>query len=229
MQHLLLLHGAIGAKDQLQNLAEKLEDDFYTHTSNFSGHGGERFPKEDFSIPLFAKEVVSYLEQNNIQQANIFGYSMGGYVGMYLAKHNSKLIHKVITLATKFHWDIETAAKETRMLNAELMLEKIPAFVEQLKQRHAPNDWRLLLERTKEMLRQLGENNTLKPEDYKDISTPCLILLGDKDKMITVEETVAVNNALLHSEFKILPKTPHPIEQVDVDMLSSLIKGFLNK
>jgi esterase/lipase len=39
MQHLLLLHGAIGAKDQLQPLADELKDNYFIHTLNFSGYG----------------------------------------------------------------------------------------------------------------------------------------------------------------------------------------------
>src|SRR6478672_5186908 len=104
MQHLLLLHGAIGAKDQLQPLANALKDKYTLHTINFSGHGGEAFPNEPFSMELFANDVLHYMQQNNIEQVNIFGYSMGGYVAMYLAKHHPQKINKLITLATKFHW-----------------------------------------------------------------------------------------------------------------------------
>jgi pimeloyl-ACP methyl ester carboxylesterase len=136
-------------------------------------------------------------------------------------------VEKVITLATKFYWDEQVAAKEIKMLNAEAMEQKIPAFADQLKQRHHPNDWKLVLERTREMLIALGQNSELKLDDYQSISAPCLLLLGENDKMITVDETVAVQNALPHAELKYLPATPHPIEQVNTDMLSALIENFL--
>jgi pimeloyl-ACP methyl ester carboxylesterase len=226
MQQLLLLHGAIGAKDQLDPLAESLKDRFEVHTLNFNGHGGEALPN-DFSISGFANDVSNYLEQNNIRQINIFGYSMGGYVAMYLAKHHPQFVNKVITLATKFYWDEVVATKEVKMLDADIMLEKIPAFAKQLEQRHSPTDWKTVLEKTKEMLLELGKNNILKLEDYKEISIPCLLLLGDKDKMISLEETVAVHKALPNATFKSLPDTNHPIEQIDVNLLSSLIREFV--
>lgn len=227
MQHLLLLHGAIGAKDQLQTLAALLKDDYHVHTLNFSGHGGIPFANKDFSIPLFARETLSYLLQNEIRQTNIFGYSMGGYVAMYLAKHHPSFVNKMITLATKFYWDEPVAANEIKMLDAEIIQQKIPAFAEQLKDRHYPNDWKAVLAKTRDMLLQLGKNNTLQLEDYKTIIAPCLLLLGEKDRMITLDETVAVNNTLPHSEFKSLPGTPHPIEQVDTGLLASLIMEFV--
>src|SRR5262245_33488646 len=105
MQHLILLHGAIGAKDQLESLAENLKEKFIVHYFNFPGHGGSRFPNENFSIPHFANDVLNEMEKNNIPAANIFGYSMGGYVAMWLAKYYAEKVEKVITLATKFYWD----------------------------------------------------------------------------------------------------------------------------
>ena len=75
MEHLLLLHGAIGAKDQLQPLAKELSEHYIVHSINFSGHGGTDFPNEPFSIQLFANEVLQYLLQNDITQTNIFVYT----------------------------------------------------------------------------------------------------------------------------------------------------------
>ena len=226
MQHILLLHGAIGARDQLQSLADNLKDEYIVHSINFSGHGGEAF-QEDFSIPHFAGDVLNYLQQNKIKQTNIFGYSMGGYVAMHLAKYHAQFVNKVITLATKFYWDEAVAAKEVKMLDANIILEKVPAFAKQLEQRHLPNDWKTVLEKTKKMLLQLGADNTFKLEDYKNISSPSLLLLGEKDKMISLEETVAVQKALPNATFKLLAGMPHPIEQADVNLLSLLIKEFV--
>jgi pimeloyl-ACP methyl ester carboxylesterase len=227
MQHLLLLHGAIGAKDQLEPLADHLKEKYAVHAINFGGHGGTPLPDGSFSIPLFANEVLHYLDQKGIKEVSIFGYSMGGYVAMYLAKNNPQVVKKIITLATKFYWDETVAGKETEMLDANTILEKVPAFAKQLERRHFPSDWKILLEKTKEMLMELGKNNTLKIEDYAGISAPCLILLGENDKMITQDETMAVHKALAGSEFKTLPHASHAIEQVNTKTLSALIAEFL--
>ena len=67
MQHLLLLHGAIGSKDQLQPLANVLQENFIIHTIDFSGHGGSAIPEAPFSIDLFATQALEYLDQNNVE------------------------------------------------------------------------------------------------------------------------------------------------------------------
>jgi pimeloyl-ACP methyl ester carboxylesterase len=229
MQHLLLLHGAIGAKDQLQSLAEKLNDNYIVHTFNFTGHGGGPIPEEDFSIQLFATQVLAYLKENNIDKANIFGYSMGGYVAMYLAKNNPEKINKCITLATKYYWDEVVSEKEIRKLDGAIIQQKIPAFAEQLKQRHAPQDWGMVLKKTAVLLENLGKNNVLQLPDYAAIDIPVLLLIGDRDKMITLEETLSVFNQLPNAEMAMLPGTPHPIEQVDNSFLTFLINKFLPK
>ena len=187
MEHLLLLHGAIGAKDQLQPMADILQEKYKVHTIDFTGHGGSTIPQEPFSISLFATQVLEYLQEKNIDKAHLFGYSMGGYVAMYLAKDHPEKINKCITLATKFYWDENVAAKEVKKLDPAIIQQKIPAFAQQLKERHAPQDWELLLKKTSELLEQLGKNNALQLADYTGIDTPALLLLGDRDKMITLE------------------------------------------
>jgi esterase/lipase len=226
MQHLLLLHGAIGSGEQLIPLKEKLESNFIVHTLNFSGHGGIQMPETAFSIETFANDVLEYLHSNNIESINIFGYSMGGYVAMWLAKHHPEKINRIITLATKFYWDKEVAAKETKMLVAETIETKIPAFATVLKQRHQPNDWKEVLNKTSSMLVNMGENNPLKLEDYASIYQPCLLMLGDKDKMVTLTETVDVFKQLPNAQLCVLPSTSHPIEQVDIEMLAFHVHKF---
>jgi pimeloyl-ACP methyl ester carboxylesterase len=229
MQHILLLHGALGSRDQLVPLSQALQDKFHTHSFNFSGHGGRPFPADPFSIPLFSNEILEYMQQNNISQASIFGYSMGGYAAMYLANHHPEKVNTLITLATKYHWDEKTAAKEVKMLDATTIQEKIPAFAAQLQQRHASNDWKELLDKTKQLLLGLGNNNALQAEDYTSITTPSLLLLGDRDKMVSLDETVAVYKQLSSAQLGILPGTPHPLEQVNITLLTQLITDFIKE
>lgn len=227
MKQLLLLHGAIGAADQLLPLKQKLQDNYEVHTLNFSGHGGRAYDGK-FSIDRFADEVLAYLDANNIASINIFGYSMGGYVALYLAKKHQHRVSQVVTLATKFYWDEAVAAKETAMLDADKIAAKVPAFAAALEKRHAPNDWKEVLNNTRIMLLQMGANNPLKIEQYKEIVIPVTVLIGDRDKMVTLEETVAVYKALPDAKMGMLLDSHHPIEQVNADMLVYMIDQSLH-
>lgn len=226
MDNLLLLHGAIGSNAQFDSLRKEIGKVFKLYSFNFPGHGGEQIPETGFSIQLFADATISFMDKNKLEKVSIFGYSMGGYVALYLAKYFPERIEKVITLATKFHWDELTAQKEVRMLDADKIEAKIPAFATELKKRHAPVNWKSVLNETSEMLLKMGKDNPLKPNDYSTIKTPILILLGDNDKMVTLEETIAVNELLPNSRLEILANTSHPLEQVDAEMLASYIRDF---
>jgi pimeloyl-ACP methyl ester carboxylesterase len=228
MHPLILLHGALGAASQFDPLKDQLKDHFNVHSINFSGHGGVTMPEDKFSIPLFANDLKNYLEQNQIQSANIFGYSMGGYVAMYLTKHFPELVDKVITLGTKFYWDEEVASRDIKLLDPDTIIQKVPAFAGELEQRHAPEDWKTVLSKTKEMLLGLGKKNVLQIDDYRTISNDCLLLIGGSDKMVTRDETKNVCDALPNASMKILPEAPHPIEQVNVTLLADLIQNFIN-
>lgn len=227
MQHLLLLHGALGSKDQFQSLVPLLKDTFQVHTFNLHGHGGQPLPDAEFSIELFTEQIARYIQDMNIGKANVFGYSMGGYIAMYLAKQMPDKVNKIVTLATKFYWDEKTASKEVKLLDSKTIQEKVPAFAEQLQKRHAPTNWLTILDKTNELLINLGNRNTLQLEDYTSITTPSMLLLGDRDKMVTLEETLAVYKQLPNAQFGVLPGTPHMFEQVNLSLLAYLIKGFM--
>lgn len=229
METLLLLHGAIGSSSQLRPLADALSATYDVHSIDLPGHGGTPFADVAFSMQLFADSVLAYMDDKGLQKVSIFGYSMGGYVGMYLARHHADRVNKVVTLATKYHWDEAIAAKEVLMLDPAKIEVKLPAFVATLQERHAPADWKEVLKRTTDMMVTLGNDNTLKQEDHAAITAPVLVLLGDRDKMVTLDETLAVYKNLPIAQLGILPGTPHPIEQVDVAMLTMLVCRFLGK
>ena len=73
----------------------------------------------------------------------------------------------------------------------------------------------------------MGGANPLAVEDYVAVPTKVLLLLGDRDKMVTLDETVAVFKQLPVAQLGVLPATYHPIETVDIQQLAYLTKKFL--
>lgn len=223
---ILLLHGALGASSQFASLAALLEPHYDVYTMNFSGHGDAPFSEKGFNIPLFAEEVIRFLEQHDLAFVHIFGYSMGGYVAMYLARHAPERIGHVVTLATKYNWNEATAGREVKQLAPALIEEKVPAFAQTLAERHAPKDWKEVVNRTAQLIRELGGQSPLKMQDYTQVVSPCMLMLGDKDHMVSFQETIEVYKALPLAQFTVLPDTVHPLEKVDVPLLAYFIRRF---
>lgn len=225
MKDLILLHGAIGSSAQLAELRDKLSPYYKIHVFDFPGHGGRKIDTP-FSIQDFAATVEQYITENKLAAAPVFGYSMGGYVALWLAASKPGLISRIATLATKFDWTGEVAAREIRMLQPEVIEQKLPAFADTLRERHLPGDWKQVLTSTATMMEELGRINPLDASALASVDIPVLVLLGDRDKMVSVEETLQAFRRLPQSQLGILPATPHPIEQVDTDLLSAHLRKF---
>jgi len=226
MQTLILTHGALGFKGDLENLKTALvKEGFDVHTFSFSGHGGQSF-ENDFSIPQFSLELENFISENKLVQPSVIGYSMGGYVALNLALKNATLINKIITLGTKFNWSKETVEKETRMLVPDAIIEKVPAFAKSLESKHG-NNWKELLKRTADLMQNISANNYLNSESLKTIQTKTLLGLGDKDQMVTLEETVNVYKTLPNANMYMLPATKHPVEGLNIAVFIAIAKDFL--
>lgn len=225
MKTIILLHGAIGASDQLEPLSKELtQQGFQVFSFNFSGHGKMPFQK-NFGIEQFALELEQFIATQYLEKPNVFGYSMGGYVALYLAHKRPTFLGNIVTLGTKFEWTPEIAQKETKMLDAKTILEKVPKFAEDLKTRHG-NKWELLLSKTAEMMLSLGTNNALSLNDFTSIENKVLIGLADKDTMVSLAETTAVYKQLEQGAMYMLPNTKHPVETVNIDLLGKIVAEF---
>jgi esterase/lipase len=221
---ILLLHGALGSKSQLELLKKFLvEKGKKVYSLNFSGHSGEPFSKDGFGIEVFAGDVIRYLDKSKIKTIDIIGYSMGGYVALWLAHQYSWRINNVITLGTKFDWSPESAQREIKKMDPEKIQSKIPAFARILEHRHAPNDWKELLHTTSRMMFELGQHPLLVEKTISTINHQVKILLGDQDDMADRDYSETVASWLPKGEFHLLQNTPHPIEKVDLKKLVEFV------
>ena len=112
------------------------------------------------------------------------------------------------------------------MLNPELIFEKVPAFAKVLETIHGKN-WKELVLNTALMMKEIGEKNLLNYEEIKNINTPVLLGLADKDQMVTLDETRSVFGNLPNAAMYMLPRSKHQIESVNVDLLSKFIFDFI--
>ena len=226
MKNLVLMHGAIGAAPQLKPLAELLANQFNVYSLNFEGHGGRSIDGK-YSIDRFVENLIEFLDDNQLEKASIFGYSMGGYVALKAAAVHPERFEAIVTLGTKFQWDPETASNEVRMLNPEKIEEKVPQFAQQLKLLHAPLDWKEVLKGTAEMMQDLGNGFGLSDDEIKSINIPVLIGIGEKDQMVSIEESKRVADLLPQGNIMVFENFQHPIDKVDLQVLRMVLLSRL--
>jgi len=223
----LLLHGALGSKTQLEPL-RVLFSDPEAMSMNFSGHGGLPLDHVEYNLLLFADDVITFLNEKGVEVANIFGYSMGGYVALKLAQLYPQRVNRIFTLGTKFDWTPESAARETALLDPEKITAKVPHFAEALQQRHASEDWEKVLQKTVQMMHALGNGEAMTNEDFAGIPHEVVIGIGSQDNMVSQQESQAVADILPHGRLEVFEGFNHPIEQVDTPRLFQSISAFFN-
>jgi pimeloyl-ACP methyl ester carboxylesterase len=223
---LLLLHGALGAKTQFDPWLSELSDQFDLHTLDFEGHGSQPFADRPFAIAHFAENVEAYIAQHGLVKPDVFGYSMGGYVALWLAARKPDVLGRIFTFATKLDWHPAGAAREVKMLDVGSILEKVPKFAQALETRHYGNDWKQHLALTAEMMIALGNAPALLQEDISRVVNAVRMGIGDRDTMVTLEETIAAYRVLPNGQLLVMPNTPHPIEKMDVKRICTVVKEY---
>ena len=113
-------------------------------------------------------------------------------------------------------------------MNPAKIEEKIPAFAKALEKRHSPLDWKIVLNKTADMMIELGKKPVLTDDVLEKIENEVLISVGDKDTMVTLEETANAAGKLKNGKLFIFSETEHPVEKIDVKKLSTEIIKFFN-
>ncbi|MGH1519375.1 alpha/beta fold hydrolase [Chryseobacterium sp. JK1] len=226
MPNLILLHGALGHSDIFNPYLETLSQYFTVHTPLFSGHGDTELPAGGINTEKYTEELDLYCKENNLTEISLFGHSMGGYVALCYAMKNPENINSIITLGTKFDWTEEQALKESKMLNPDAILEKVPKYAQLLESQHGQK-WKQLLPAIADLMVDLGKNPPLK-NNLTEIQIPVQIMVGDQDNMVTIEESVNVYRTLPNAKLAVLPDTKHPMDKVRPSLLLDVMKDFWN-
>ena len=225
-KQIIILHGALGSSKQFEGLEEVLKDEYDVFTFDFDGHGhGKRTDK--MSIKLFADNLHAFVLSHHLQKASVFGYSMGGYVALYVQSQHPELFESITTLGTKFNWTSESSEKEVALLNQDKIKEKVPAFANYLNEIQSPTNWEIVMEQTKELMLDLGNAPLLTAEVLEKVSVPVKICLGELDKMVSEEESKWAMEGISNATFDMLTGIPHPIQQIDRDILIRIIQSMV--
>ena len=225
MKKIILLHGALGSSSQFKEFAKMLKNQFEVYLFDFSGHSGIDF-HDRFGIEQFTEELSIFIHNNELDDAIIFGYSMGGYVALNYAKNNPNSTNPIFTLGTMLNFDKELISKEVEKMKPEIVLEKVPHYAKMLEDMHEPTDWKELLSKTADMMRELSNNPTIKKEDFQKIDNKVMLAIGDRDNTADLNSTIETFRLLKNGNLLVIPNCKHPFEKMDLDRLVYEISNF---
>jgi len=226
---LILLHGALGDATQLAPLANQISDNRRVMCLELEGHGTTPLRGRPLRIESFADGVIEAMDRERVDSADIFGYSMGGYVALFLAATAPERVTRVATLATKLAWTPDIAARESRLLDADTIRTKVPKFAAALEARHTAAGWHQLLAHTAELLHSLGERPIVTPEMLARVAQPVRIAVGDRDATVTIDECVDAVRQLPNGELEVHPRTAHPFEKAPLERICRSLAEFFSR
>ena len=226
-EKIIFLHGALGAAQNFVPLLEICKAEFECTLLDFPGHGNNEMVLE-FSIEKLSDYLIDYISAHFTAPVSIFGYSMGGYIALHALTLRPELFNKVMTLATKFHWNEMEASKQLSMLNTEKIEAKIPQFASQLQQLHPAHDWKEVVNRTSQLIQHLGAHPPLDMQILHTLENAVCIGLGDHDSMVTMIETENIYRQLKNGNMYVIPNMQHPIEKMNTTLIYQMMKDFFN-
>jgi pimeloyl-ACP methyl ester carboxylesterase len=232
---LVVLHGAYMNIPSMGPIIPELAATHKVYALELQGHGRTTDIARPITYSAMADDVAAFMDKVGIPKADVFGYSMGGQVGLQLAIHHPAKVNKLVAASVAYDlkgWHpVYTAA--IPQMNVEMMLA-MPFAGEYRKLAANPEGFRGLAEK----LIALEKQPMAWEADVKAITTPVLLIAGDAD-VATLEHTVALfrllgggvmgdmGNPLPASRLAILPATSHTAVITQPDLLYALIEPFL--
>lgn len=209
----VVIHGGNGTGPQMEPLAAALRPYGDVHSPNLPGHGGRSIP-ESFSIQGHAEDLAAGLSARGVERAHYFGYSVGGYVALYLARHMPSRTLGVCAIATKYVFDESTVEHWTRISSAEWMRKPGNPRAAQMERLHAPQDWTELVKVNARLYRDLGRDAPLKDPDLAAIAAPVMLVGSNRDQLVPWAETLALGALVPGSKLVMFYGHAHPISAV---------------
>ena len=177
---LLLLHGGLFNIDlQFGEVLPMLAETRQIIATDLQGHGRTGDIDRPLTTAGLASDVVGLLRHLGVDRVDVFGFSVGGAVALYLAIKHPELIRKLIVSSVSFHPDGDRPENTEAM--GEMTVDMIAGSpMEQDYLGKAPNPDRL-----QGLLDKLGRYDEgadgWTDAEIQGIEAPTLITVGDCD------------------------------------------------
>ncbi|AWV97261.1 alpha/beta fold hydrolase [Arcticibacterium luteifluviistationis] len=217
---LILLHGYTQSSKSWKAYIKDYEKEYEVYLIDLTGHGKSEAFKKDLSIKSVAQDLNALIRYFKVDKIKAIGFSFGGDVLYQLALINPSLIESMITIGAVGTWTVNDFPEYLEAFTFENR-----ANFPWLKTSHEGD------EQIKGMMEQFKNYSVrLSDEELKRIQPEVLIMIGDDDEGMDLEEVVRVKNNLPKSDLWILPDVSHGAHEGETKaefILKS--KAFLSK
>jgi pimeloyl-ACP methyl ester carboxylesterase len=214
---LILLHGGTSTSQTWQPFLPIFIPHFRVITPDSRAHGRTNNPAGELSYRQMADDVAALIHALNLTRPLVFGYSDGGQIALELGMHYPSLAGALVIGAAwyKFSPTYLNTMKAVGFegpgqVNIERIQRESPEWVEEMKHDHVnaddPDYWKTLLKQISVMWWTALDYTS---QDFQKITEPSLILLGDRDGIVELQQAVDMYQLIPNAELFIIPNATH--------------------
>ncbi len=230
---LILLHGGTRTSSIWQPHIPSLSKYFRVITPDSRGHGKTNNPTGEMTYRIMAQDIAAFIQALDITKPFICGKSDGGQITLEIGMRYPNLTAALVVAAAwyKFSETYLNLLKASPfegpgVVNFERMQNEFPGWVDELRTTHAriddPENWQALL---KQISTLWWTPLDYTAEDFQKIVDPTLILMGDRDETVPVEQAIDMYRLIRNAELAILPNTTHDSTISELSM--NIVLDFL--
>ena len=219
---LVVLHGLAGSTMlETEPLVRHLEPHFHVLAFDFAGHGSSgTYEDAILSVDFLADNIRGVLDHFGLEQAHLFGFSIGGYVALRFALLHPHRAARLAVHSANVDWNAELAEAMNARLDAAMLETQYPAIAQRLDQFHG--NWRRLLARANRMIIRLPAHRQTHHALHQ-IDHPALVSAIDQDDLLPLGVPFSLHRALPNSILAILPGTRHAFRDLDPALYTRLL------
>ena len=217
---LFFLHGYSLSSKSWQPYVADFCKEYQVYLIDLTGHGKSSAFKEDLSIKAVAEDLNALIKHLQIQKMQAVGFSFGGDVLFQLALLNPSLIESMITIGALGTWSV----KDFPQYSKSFIFENVDNF-SWMRASHASDaQIRGIFNQFKNYIIKVSN------AELKSIKPEVLIMLGDDDIGISLEEVARAKKYLPNSDLWILPNVAHGAHEGETKpTFIKTAKAFLTK
>jgi pimeloyl-ACP methyl ester carboxylesterase len=216
---LLLPHGGTLTSASWSDFMPVVAERYYTVAPGSRGHGRTANPTGRLSYRGMADDVAGLIKELELRDPLVIGYSDGGQIALELALRHPGLAGALVIAGASHRvgseyfnslkaWGFPSAGT----VDLDQMQRDNPQWLDQIRTLHVGDGesdyWRELLRQISHLWYSWQDYHL---DQLRDIASPTLIYLGDRDELNELDQAVEMYHAMPNAELAIVPNANHSI------------------
>lgn len=227
--------------DQLQACSGK----YRTIAYDIRGFGESEEGSAGYSIDLFTKDLLEFMNALEIEKAVLIGFSMGGYIALNAMRKFPEKIIGLVLADTQCQADTEEAYEKRMKTCEKIRRESISVYADEVlpallatSEEGSDNSNAIIAMRTiiegtsKDVLCNTlvaMANREATCGTLKNITVPTLLLVGEDDTLTPVEKSESMNAEIPGATLHVIPYSKHLSNIDNPEIFNRHLGAFLQR